>query len=104
MTMISLSREKKDRAPKGGQKLLKEEQSQQSLHNRNSSQNPSNREMSLLGAESTNKIEPIAKYDAKTFKEWSSQQQTDAEHKPLAPISRLMHKARAEEVKDENRQ
>ncbi len=74
MTIISLSREKKDLAPRGGQKLLKEEQSQQSLHNRYSSQNPSNREMSLLGAESTNKIEPIAKYDAKTFKEWSNQQ------------------------------
>jgi hypothetical protein len=28
MTMITLSRERKDRGPKGGHKLLKEEQSQ----------------------------------------------------------------------------
>lgn len=69
MDVIVLSREKKDLGPKGGHKLLREEQSQKSLFNRISPMDTHNR--SALGG-SNKKMETVVKYDAKTFKEWSS--------------------------------
>lgn len=77
--------------------------------NRYSVLSPSQKEIGLLGPASQKKIETIVKYEARSPREWSqNNEKADAEAQisltSVAPNSRLMDKARAEENREENRQ